>query len=68
MHLAAGHHHVELMQLLLEAGAEMDAPSTENKMSPLHVAAERDCLEPVRFLVEKGAQKNLREVRGSQDG
>ena len=56
------------MQLLLEAGAEMDAPSTENKMSPLHVAAERDCLEPVRFLVEKGAQKNLREVRGSQDG
>eukprot|EP00435_Cladocopium_sp_Y103_P062025 s1576_g23.t1 len=56
LHRAAWNGHVEPMRLLLEAGAQKDAPTTGNlAMSPLHLAARSGCLDAVRFLLEAGA-------------
>ena len=64
LHHAAGQGHVEPMRLLLEAGAEIDAPSRELQTAPLHMAAVGGHLEAVRFLVQSGAQKDLTDAIG----
>ena len=61
---AADQGHVEPMRLLLEAGAEIDAPSRELQTAPLHMAAVGGHLEAVRFLVQSGAQKDLTDAIG----
>ena len=48
------------MRLLLEAGAEIDAPGLQLfGEAPLHKTAEGGHLEAVRFLVQSGAQKDV---------
>eukprot|EP00435_Cladocopium_sp_Y103_P064004 s368_g25.t1 len=59
LHYAARNGHVAPMRLLLEAGAEIDAPGSQGGESPLYVAAACGHLEAVRFLVQNGAQKDL---------
>ena len=57
---AADQGHVEPMRLLLEAGAEIDAPGSQLfGEAPLHKAAEGGHLEAVRLLVQSGAQKDV---------
>ena len=65
LHHAAEHGHVEPMRLLLEAGAEIDAPGSQRfGEAPLHWAAEGGHLEAVRFLVQNGAQKDVLDCNG----
>eukprot|EP00435_Cladocopium_sp_Y103_P053087 s631_g16.t3 len=66
LHAAAEHGHVAPMRLLLEAGAEIDAPSVGGKeAAPLHAAAQSGHLEAVRFLIQNGAQKDLWDAGAS---
>jgi hypothetical protein len=61
LHDAASSRHVGPAQLLLEAGAELEARNTGTPifgLVPLHVAASRGHLDVVRALVEAGADKD----------
>ena len=57
MSQAAFQGHVELVQCLVEAGAEKDL-STDDGTTPLTEAARWDHVEVVRYLLEAGADKN----------
>ena len=61
LHDAASSGHVGPAQLLLEAGAELEAQNTGTPifgLVPLHVAASRGHLDVVRAVVEAGADKD----------
>ena len=67
LHYAAKKGHVEPMCLLLEAGAEIDAPSrTLGRAPDTHMAAECGHLDAVRFLIQNAAQRDLRDVGRSR--
>ena len=63
MFRAAEEGHVQLMEVLLEAGAKTDEPEFRGR-TPLFAAARNDHLNAVRFLVENGAAKD----QGDNDG
>ena len=65
LHHAAGHGHIQPMQLLLEAAAKVDARSGVHGMTPLHLAAGGGHLEAVGFLVQAGALKDSSDVTGA---
>ena len=66
LHHAAGHGHIQPMQLLLEAAAKIDARSSGvHGMTPLHLAAGGGHLEAVGFLVQAGALKDSSDVTGA---
>lgn len=59
LHFAALSGALESIQLLLEAGAKLEARSTEmHWMAPLHLAAHNGHFDAVRVLVEAGAVKD----------
>ena len=62
LHLAATGGHIEIVRLLLEKGADINA--RDIKGTPLHWAASRGHLEVVRWLVENGADINARDEDG----
>ena len=49
--------HLEVVRLLLEAGADKDAAITNYGATALHVAAAEGHLEVVRLLLEAGADR-----------
>lgn len=63
LHWAAMWGQLDTVKLLLETGAEIDAP-TSSKMTPLHWAAWQGGLEVVKYLVSKGANKDATSVHG----
>eukprot|EP00435_Cladocopium_sp_Y103_P060058 s129_g21.t2 len=68
LHYAAECGHVEPMQLLLEARAEINANASGimgQEMAPLHLAACYGHLEAVRFLIENGAEKDQTDQFGA---
>ena len=58
MFRAAEQGHVQLMELLLEAGAMTDEPEFALGQTPMSTAAQNGCLDVVRFLAEVGAAKD----------
>ena len=62
-HLAAKNGHLDVMRLLLEAGADKDA-ATQNGYTALHFAAEQGHLDVMRLLLEAGADKNAATQNG----
>mmetsp|Transcript_120946 Transcript_120946/g.342140 ORF Transcript_120946/g.342140 Transcript_120946/m.342140 type:complete len:368 (-) Transcript_120946:113-1216(-) len=52
--------HRDIVELLLERGAKADQPTSEG-LSPLHVAAMRNCPDIARLLLEKGAYVSDRD-------
>ncbi|HWE93859.1 MAG TPA: ankyrin repeat domain-containing protein [Tepidisphaeraceae bacterium] len=75
LHLAAAYDLTNVMQLLLDAGADINATTTEGSMlfcgplfqkgdTPLHVAAENGFLSSAEFLVRHGAKVNVRNADG----
>eukprot|EP00435_Cladocopium_sp_Y103_P016992 s2474_g4.t1 len=65
MFRAAEQGHVQIMELLLEAGAKTDEPEFARGRTPLFAAARNDHLNAVRFLAENGAAKDLKDINGS---
>ena len=63
LHEAARHGHAELVRLLLERGARVNARSGTGRTA-LHLAAEEGHADVVRVLVDSGADVSIRDGRG----
>ena len=63
IHLAARNGHLDIVRLLLEAGADKDA-ARQNGSTALHTAAWNGHLDVVRFLLEAGADKDAAAQSG----
>ena len=55
---------IESLELLIDAGADVDAPDGSNRQTALHGAAAWGWNEVVRFLVDQGADINAPDDRG----
>ncbi len=66
LHYAAWKGHRAVAELLLEAGAELDAASINEHYggTPLHAAAHGDQRELVQLLLERGADVHFRSANG----
>ena len=62
---AAEQRHIQLVELLLEAGAKTDEPEFARGWTPLLTAAQNSRLDIVQFLVEVGAAKNHTDNDGA---
>ena len=63
LHFAAQNGHLEVVRLLLERGANVNAQNTDElwwreRRTPLHFAAQNGHLDVVRLLLERGANVN----------
>ena len=58
LHLAAQRGHQEIVDLLIQEGAEVNSRNEEDKAMPLHFAAEEGHLNIVKVLVKHGAALN----------
>lgn len=65
LHFAAANGHMNCVQMLVEAGANVNACSNEHGITPLHSAAKLDFAHIVRYLVQNGADPNLKGKSGS---
>ena len=75
LHLAAAGYRVEIVQLLLAAGADPNAAMNHRKSSPLHYAAdgfitgpswdEKRQVETIRCLIDQGADIHLQDMNGA---
>jgi ankyrin repeat protein len=54
LHLAAQNNHVKLVQLLLEAGSNMEQED-ELKCTPLHMACKKGSCDALDLLLKSGA-------------
>ena len=69
IHIAAGligvdlKQQIELIEFLLENGAEPNESHTEDGLSPLHIAAESNNVEVVELLLANGADATLEDPR-----
>ena len=65
LHWAAELGNVELVRLLVDAGADLEAPTRIGDLTPLHIGAELGQSGTVRALLEAGANAESRNVNGS---
>ena len=75
LHLAAAGYRVEIVRLLLAAGADPNAAKNMRKSSPLHYAADgfitgpawdaKRQIETIRCLLENGADIHLQDMNGA---
>ncbi len=63
LHSACASGHAAIVEILVDAGASLDARDVEG-MTPLHQAAWHDRLEVVRLLIARGAPVAARNVYG----
>jgi ankyrin repeat protein len=63
LHAAAASRRLEIVQMLLQAGADPNARQQED-FTPLHEAAATGQLELARLLLDRGAVVNLRSAHG----
>ena len=64
LHSAAESDHVEMVKLLLDSGAQVDARDTYSE-TPLHYAAREGAVESARLLIAAGADVNAKNESGS---
>ena len=64
LHEAAGGDSPEVVQALLDAGADPNARGAKDGWAPLHVAADSETLEVIKVLVDGGADLNARNEDG----
>jgi hypothetical protein len=65
LHLAARSGEVSLVEVLLEAGADLTAREWERSWTALHLAARGDAGDVIRTLVEAGARVDVRDLNGA---
>jgi ankyrin repeat protein len=64
LHLAVAAGHAEVIRLLLESGASLNAPEWVDGQTPLHYASWRGHAECVQVLLEAGAYKDAATTGG----
>jgi ankyrin repeat protein len=64
LHAAAEHGYVEVVSILLEAGAPIDDRSMSG-VSPLHLASGYERLQVLSLLLDKGATVDIGDMRGA---
>ncbi|KAI5885413.1 ankyrin, partial [Schizophyllum commune H4-8] len=62
LHVAAYHGHINMVELLVERGANIEARG-EGGWTPLHFAAQEGQLAMALFLIDTGANIQSRETR-----
>ncbi len=62
LHYASGGHHYDIVKLLIDHGANVDAEASG--YTPLHNAAYRGSLEITKLLIVKGANINASDING----
>jgi ankyrin repeat protein len=67
LHYAAGGGHKEIVELLIDEGADVNAKG-ENGWNPLHLAAGRGQKEVAELLIANGADVNAKVVSGAKQG
>ena len=55
---------INILKLLLDAGAHIDGPDPKANLTPLHVAIRNHCNEAAQVLITKGANLMLLNERG----
>ncbi len=63
LHVAVFHDRLEIVRLLIDAGADLNLKG-DGELTPLHVAALEGRLEIARLLLEKGANANAKAGAG----
>ena len=64
LYVAAERNHLEVAQLLISSGADVNAKDSINGYTPLHMTAWGKSLEVAQLLISSGADVNLRDKRG----
>ena len=62
MHYAAYYGHLEIAEILISRGADLDADDPYYS-TPLYLAAKQGYPEVVEFLISKGAEVNVKSAR-----
>merc|ERR1712087_46959 len=65
--LAAGLGHLEIVKLLVDAGAKVDIRVGMYSVSPLYMASVRSHLAVAKFLMENGANKDGSDAEGQKE-
>jgi hypothetical protein len=55
----------EVVSMLLRSGADLDACDVETGIRPLHIAAEKGCLQACELLIRHGAEINVQTREGA---
>ncbi len=61
LHRAAANSNVEIVRLLMSAGAAIDARNTLHGWMPIHYAAKQGCAEAIRVLLEAGSPVDAKD-------
>ena len=64
LHWAALEGHKDIVELLINRGAEVNATSEIGGWTPLHMAASKNHIQVVSFLIKKGADEDAKAIIG----
>ena len=65
LHILSKHKYKDLVQLVLDKGADINAQTSDIGATPLMFAVYDNHIEIVKLLLEKGADKNIKNKRGN---
>ena len=55
----------EVLEILLENGAQLDAPTACSKEAPLHIAVNYKSTDCARILIQRGCNLNIKVIQNS---
>lgn len=64
LHAAAKYNHVDIMKILIDAGANKEVWDYHHKRTALHIAAFHGNIQAVQYLIDVGANINARDSDG----
>jgi ankyrin repeat protein len=66
LHVASMHGHVDMMRVLLDAGAEINVTTRTKGVTPLHLACQNQCIQAAKLLLESGGcSPDIQDSKGN---